>query len=287
MSNLKEILLKANKNGYAVPAFNIFNYTSAKAVLNAAQELRSPLIIQTSVKTVKEFGAKNLISILKLLIKSYDIPVITHLDHCTKVNFAKECIDAGFDSIMIDASSLPIDENIRITKEIKEYAAKKGVTVEGELGVIKGVEDDILSDVEIKAGYTESIKYINETGIDAFAPAVGTAHGLYSGKPKIEYNLVDRLNKKTNCPIVIHGGSGLSGEVFKKLIKLGATKINISTAIKRAYVDSLKEFLNKNPKLYNPLKIDNHVENAIKQTAKDHIKLFGSDRQIVYSYNVS
>lgn len=165
--NLKTVLTKAKKEKYAVGAFNIFNYLLASAVLKAAEELRSPVIIQTSVPTVKKFGPKQLGKMLTALAENASVPVVLHLDHCTDVALAKECVDAGWTSIMIDASSHPLEENIRITQEVKAYAAQRNVSVEGELGIIKGVEDDIVHSIDKAANYEDSIYYIQATGVDA------------------------------------------------------------------------------------------------------------------------
>lgn len=278
--SLKQMLLHAKQERYAVGAFNIFNHISAKAVIKAAEETKSPLILQTSVSTVRKIGVNDLINMLNGLKENAAVPVIIHLDHCTDIKLAKECADAGWDSVMIDASSKPLNENIDITLETKLYAEKRNVCVEGELGVIKGVEDDIVSEVEEKANYEDALKYLNSTGIDAFAPAVGTAHGLYTSKVVLNFDLVRKLSTTTECPVVIHGGTGLAPEDFKRLIECGATKINISTAIKHAYFDAYQNYFKLNPDDRNPLKLDEYVEGFIKDAAKKHMMLFGSANRI-------
>lgn len=278
--SLKQMLLHAKQERYAVGAFNIFNHISAKAVIKAAEETKSPLILQTSVSTVRKIGVRDLINMLNGLKENAAVPVIIHLDHCTDIKLAKECADAGWDSVMIDASSKPLNENIDITLETKLYAEKRNVCVEGELGVIKGVEDDIVSEVEEKANYEDALKYLNSTGIDAFAPAVGTAHGLYTSKVVLNFDLVRKLSTTTECPVVIHGGTGLAPEDFKRLIECGATKINISTAIKHAYFDAYQNYFKLNPDDRNPLKLDEYVEGFIKDAAKKHMMLFGSANRI-------
>lgn len=274
--SLGEMLKIAKGAGYAVGAFNIFNYTSAKAVIRAAEEMNSVAIIQTSVSTVNKIGLVELIKMLKGLVELTPIPILIHLDHCTEVDLAKKCIDQGWDSVMIDASKLSLEENIRITAEIKNYSEKFNVSVEGELGVIKGVEDDISSEVDVAATYEDSIRYLNGTGIDAFAPAVGTAHGLYKGTPKINYELVKQLVETTSCPVVIHGGTGLSEDTFNRFINLGASKINVSTALKEAYFKALKEYIDLNEGDKNPLKLDDYIQTWLKDVIKDHMRLFKS-----------
>lgn len=274
--SLKQMLLHAKQESYAVGAFNIFNHISAKAVIKAAEELGSPLILQTSVSTVRKIGVNELINMLNGLKENAAVPVIIHLDHCTDIKLARECADAGWDSVMIDASNKPLNENIAITLEAKLYAEKRNVCVEGELGIIKGIEDDIESEAEEKTNYQDALKYLNSTGIDAFAPAIGTAHGLYTKKAVLNFELVRKLSTTTECPVVIHGGTGLAPEDFKRLIECGATKINISTAIKHAYFDAYKNYFELNPDDRNPLKLDEYVEAFIKDAAKRHIILFGS-----------
>ena len=280
VNSLKEMLVNAKNGQYAVGAFNIFNYSSAKAAVMAAQELNSPIILQTSVSTVKTIGTKELIKMLSSLKDNAKVPIVIHLDHCKDVTLAKECVDAGWDSIMIDASSKPIEENINITLEVKHYAQKVNVCVEGELGVIKGVEEDISSDTQKLANYDDSIHFLNSTSIDAFAPAIGTAHGVYKTKAVLNFDLVKRLSQTTDCPVVIHGGTGLSEEDFHHLIKNGGTKVNISTAIKYAYFEAFKEYFKLNPGKPNPLKLDEYVREYIKQVVKKHITIFESVNKI-------
>jgi ketose-bisphosphate aldolase len=275
-NSLKDMLLRAKQGKYAVGAFNIFNHISAKAAVQAAKELNAPLILQTSVSTVKKAGVDELIKMLNLMKESAGIPIVIHLDHCTDPELAKKCIDAGWDSVMIDVSDKPFDENVAVTAEIKKYAAGKSVCVEGELGVIKGVEDEISSDVEVPAKYEDAIKFVNSTDVDAFAPAIGTAHGFYSKKAVLNFDLVKKICDTCECPLVVHGGTGLSDDDFKKLIELGATKINISTAIKHAYIDGYKKYFEQNPTDCNPLKLDEFLEKEIREVAKMHISLFGS-----------
>lgn len=276
--NMKQMLEKARKERYAVGAFNIVNYLTAQAVIDAAEELNSPLILQTSASTVKQIGVKELADMLIPMAKRAKIPVAIHLDHCTDIELVKKCIDAGWSSVMIDASKLPLEENIKQTKEVKEYAEGKDVTVEGELGAIVGVEDDIVVEEgeEALASVEKSKIYLEATNIDAFAPAIGTAHGLYKGEPRIDFDRFTEIEKLSSCPLVIHGGTGLAADVFKKLIALGGAKINISTAIKIAYCGGMNEYTVQRPAENNPLKLDKYVSDAVKRIAKEHIELFGS-----------
>ncbi len=272
--SFKELLTSAREKRFAVGAFNIFNYVSAKAAIDAANKLNTPIILQTSVGTVKKFGIDEIYEMVDQLRKRSSVPVLFHLDHCNDPEFAKKCIDAGWDSVMIDMSAKPLEENIRITADVKQYAAKKGVCVEGELGIISGVEDELSVSKEVLAEYDNCMKFIKGSGIDALAPAVGTAHGMYTKEVNLNYDLIKRLAESTTTPIVIHGGTGLSDYQFQQIIKLGASKINVSTALKYAYVDGIKKYLQENPNEYNPLKLDEAAAKSLQKVIEEHILRF-------------
>lgn len=277
--SIAPLLADAQKNHYAIPAFNILNELSAKAIVQAAAELKAPLILQTSVSTVKQIGARRLIGFLKNLAEIYPIPVCVHLDHCTDTDLAKQCIDLGWSSVMIDASRLPLEENIAVTKQIVHYAHRHNVTVEGELGAISGVEDNISveeSEAHL-ASVEDSIRFMRETQVDAFAPAVGTAHGLYHHEPHISFERFQEISAHASAPLVVHGGTGLSDDVFRRFIELGAAKINISTAIKHAYCGAAYDFLSCAASNPNPLKMDAQIEERIHGVATGLIKLFGAN----------
>jgi fructose-bisphosphate aldolase class II len=272
--NLKELLAGARSKGAAVGAFNIFDYTSARAAIAAANEMDTPILLQTSVGMVKKFGAPELFEMLALLRKNSKVSILFHLDHCTDPALARACVDAGWDSVMLDMSAKALAENIALTAEIKKYAAAKGVCVEGELGVITGVEEDISADTGKLASYEDSLTFLEGTNVDAFAPAIGTAHGLYKSEVKLNFDLVQRLAGTTSVPVVVHGGTGLSDEQFARLIQCGASKINVSTALKYAYIDGLREYWAAHSDEYNPIKLNNAAEDAVKKTVKEHILRF-------------
>jgi fructose-bisphosphate aldolase, class II len=276
--NLKDLLAKARKEKYAIGAFNIVNYLTARAAIEAAEALSSPLILQTSTSTVKSIGINSLAEMIRPMINKARVPIALHLDHCTDVEFTKACIDSGWSSVMIDASKKSLEENIKITKEIVEYAKKRDVSVEGELGSIVGVEDDIVVEEgkAAMAGLEDSRKYLSETNVDAFAPAIGTSHGLYKGAPKIDFERLEEIENISPCPIVIHGGTGLEPEVIKRLISLGGAKLNISTAVKIAYFGGMREYTSTYPEENNPLKLDDFVSRNVQSVIEAHIELFGS-----------
>jgi fructose-bisphosphate aldolase class II len=280
--NIKEILEDATKGGYAIPAFNILNHLTVKGVMEECQKSLSPVIIQTSVATVKFYGVKELVAMVKSEAVHYDIPVALHLDHCTDMELAKKCAESGWTSIMFDGSHLPFDENIRLTKGMVDYAKNLGVSVEGELGAIAGVEDHIsVADEDAHlADLDQSKEFVAKTGITAFAPAVGTAHGQYKGEPKLDYQRFQDIRKVSgDVPLVVHGGTGLSKEAFQKFIDLGASKINISTAIKQAYMKSVRSYVVDNGKSA-PLEFDRYVINGVRETVRDHIEIFGSGNRV-------
>jgi ketose-bisphosphate aldolase len=218
------VLLKAKEENIAVGAVNIFNYLTAEAAVKAAEEIGVNLIIQTSAGTVEHFGAQKLYDIVDAARKGAKIEVALHLDHCRNKELGKLCADTGWDSIMMDFSHLSFEENIANTREMAEYAHSRNVAIEGEIGVISGVEEDIVSDEAVGADFEETMEFVERSQIDAVAPAIGTAHGIYHGVPKINFELVEKLGKE-KTPVVIHGGSGLSAETFTRLIELGGRKV--------------------------------------------------------------
>ncbi len=274
--NMDKILTDARENHYAVGAFNIVNYLTAKAAVEAAEELGQNIILQTSVKTVKAFGIEEMMSYLRPIAENAKVDVAIHLDHSTDVAYTKACIDGGWSSVMYDGSKLPLAENIANTREIVAYAAPKNCTVEGELGAIVGVEDDIfVKDGDAAHARPEDCKvYLKETGVNAFAPAVGTAHGVYKGEINIDYDLFEKINRFSHCPLVLHGGTGLTDAMFYRLIDLGASKVNISTAIKIAYCQGMKTYMEENPKQNDPLKLDAYAKQQVKEVVREHIRFF-------------
>jgi fructose-bisphosphate aldolase class II len=274
LPDFKTLLSQARKKGYAVGAFNIFDFLSARAVIAAANETDTPVILQTSTGTVKQFGVEALGSMLRLVCKAAKVPALVHLDHCSNPEMVKACIDGGWDSVMVDMSERPLEENISITRELAQYAHNKGVGVEGELGIIKGVEENLSYETEQLAGYDDSLRFLEESGVDVFAPAIGTAHGLYKSAVNLNYDLVKRLADTTDTPLVVHGGTGLSDEQFARLIKNGASKINVSTALKYAYIDGLRNYWETHREEYNPIKLNNAAEALVQQVVREHILRF-------------
>lgn len=279
--NLADILKPAARDGYAVAAFNIVNFQTAQAIVQSAETIHSPLIIQTSVSTVKAIGIEPLIHFLYDLADKAAVPVAIHLDHCPDIDLALRCADLGWSSVMVDLSKRPFEENLRETARVVSYCHDLGVSVEGELGAILGVEDHIVVS-ERDASLADpvlSIEYCRETKIDAFAPAIGTAHGLYKGVPQVEFDLLRTIAASVACPTVVHGGTGLSDYAFRRCIENGAAKINISTAVKIAWSQSMLRYLQEHSEENNPLKSDAAAMKAVAETAIAHMKLFGSENK--------
>ena len=278
LENIKAMLEKASNSGYAVGAFNILDYNSTKAVVRAAEDLSTPVIIQTSAKTVIFWGCSAIISWVKELAGTSKVPIALHLDHCKDLQLIADCINAGWSSVMIDASSKPFEENLAASKQVVEMARPKNITVEAELGAIVGVEDDIhVKDQDAHlADLEQAIKFCAEVRPDCFAPAIGTAHGVYKGVPKIAYDLLDEIAGKTAIPIALHGGTGLADDVFKRCISLGCAKVNISTQLKYAFIDGFVAYHNAHDTEYNPLKVIDAQFNELKMGIVENINLFGS-----------
>lgn len=242
--SLKEIVDPALEQRYGVPAINILNDLTLEAVLLAAVQERSPLIVQTSVKTVRSIGSRVLYAMWTSMTAGIEVPVTLHLDHCPDRDVITECLEVGWNSVLFDASQLPVAENQRQTVEVVAQARRYGAQVEGEIESITGVEDGIGSDTEsARQTLDVSVTYIRETGIDVFAPAIGNAHGVYSAAPTLDGQRVTDVLEATGIPCALHGGSGLTDAQFTDLISRGCAKVNISTALKRQFMQSNLDFL--------------------------------------------
>lgn len=276
--NMKDMLHSARRGQYAVGAFNIVDAATTLAVVKAAENKRAPVIIQTSVKTVKLYGAGPLAGMICAVARASSVPVALHLDHCREEEVIRECIDAGWSSVMFDGSTLPFEENVATTREVVKLARPKDVTVEGELGAIVGVEDDIFvsqQDAHL-ADPDQAVQFVEATEVDCFAPAIGTAHGVYKGEPKIAFDRLETISRSCDVPIAIHGGTGLSDEVFRRCIELGGAKINVSTQIKHSFRDSLEQFFKEQPEQYEPVKSIGYMREQVREMVESFIGQFGS-----------
>ncbi len=242
--SLKQIVDPALEQRYGVPAINVFNDISLAGVLEAAVAERSPLIVQTSVKTVRSIGSRVLYAMWTSMTAGIEVPVSLHLDHCPDRSVITECLQVGWNSVLFDASQLPVEENQRQTVEVVAEARRYGAHVEGEIESITGVEDGVGSDAEsARQTLDVSVRFITQTGVDVFAPAIGNAHGVYRSTPTLDADRVSDVVQATGVPCALHGGSGLTDEQFRDLIARGCAKVNISTALKRQFMQSSLTFL--------------------------------------------
>ncbi|WP_002148913.1 tagatose-bisphosphate aldolase subunit GatY [Bacillus cereus] len=267
------ILRNAQENGYAVPAFNIHNLETLKAVIETAVELRSPVIIAATPGTIKYMGKEYLLYMIEAARKRYDIPISLHLDHHEDIKDIKNCIDLGVRSIMIDASHHPFEINIQIVQEVVVYAKQYGATVEAELGQLLGIEEDIIVENSIYTDPYQAKEFVERTNIDSLAVAIGTAHGLYKGEPKLDLQRLTKIRKQVDIPLVLHGASGLSDSLVQETIRLGICKVNIATELKIAFVTALRHYLHTHPEENDPRKYFSNAILAMKQVVADKIKM--------------
>ncbi len=275
---MQTILKQAFDQRYGVGAFNIVDWVSMDAVLTAATETRSPVIVQVSVKTVKVMGAMLIQVMFQEMAGRAPIPATLHLDHCPDRQVIEECIAAGWNSVLFDASKLSYEDNLAQTKAVVELASRHGVAVEGELEAVKGVEDGVGDEYGgAVVALDKAVAFIRQTKIDSFAPAIGTAHGLYKGAPKINFQRVSEIVAAEPVPLVVHGGTGLSEETFQELIRRGAPKINISTQLKITLADSFRKYLEEQPTEYDPLKLLGAVKKSLVAQVAYFMRVFGSE----------
>ncbi|MGO4104511.1 ketose-bisphosphate aldolase [Leifsonia sp. YAF41] len=279
VSTLKDIVDRAFAERYGVPAINIVNDLTMEAVLAGAVEARSPVILQTSVKTVKSIGSDVLFAMWESMTQGIDVPVALHLDHCPERAVITECLQRGWNSVLFDASTLPVEENQRQTIEVVAEARRYGAHVEGEIESIRGVEDGVGSDAESNRQTLEvSLRFLEATGVDVFAPAIGNAHGVYKREPVLDFQRVTDLVEAHPVPIALHGGSGLTDAQFHDLIARGCAKVNISTALKITYMKSNLTFLKdaEARDKWDPPSLFAHVRADIVAMTRDLAHQFGS-----------
>jgi len=268
---MTEMLSRALSGKYAVGAFNILDASSMRAVVDAAEDLRAPIIVQTSVKTVRFWEPDMIAGWFEILARDADVPVALHLDHCGDEALIESCMIAGWTSVMFDGSRLGFEENAARTRAVAESARNYGVSIEAELGPIgsNGVPEDIFTDPD------EAERFLLLTGIDCLAPAVGTAHGLYHGEPRIDFDRLGAIAARTGCPLALHGGTGLSDGDFRRAIDTGCAKINISTAIKLAFMEGCAGTDGLSLPGRDPIAVLDAQYDAVRAVVSAHIGLFG------------
>jgi len=282
--NALEITREAAKGGYAVGAFNITSINQMEGVVEAAIEKKAPLIIQASVAPSKFLKPEVIVAVYRTLATQAPIPICLHLDHCTEVEFCKYLADVGYTNLMIDASKQPFEENIRQTKEVVDYChSHSDASVEGELGTVSGVEDQVRvsEDEAALCNPEQAVMFVERTGVDIFAPAIGTAHGVYKTKnPKVDFDRMAKINQmmnadRINTPLVVHGGTGLSEEYVKRLLEAGGAKFNVSTELKYTLIDATYAYISEKRDEYNPGKVDIAVRDAIRTVVGRWIGVLG------------
>ncbi|MDU7967009.1 MAG: tagatose-bisphosphate aldolase subunit GatY [Paeniclostridium sordellii] len=285
----KEILEKAQNEGYAVPAFNIHNLETIQVVLKAARDLKSPVILAATPSTVKYADENYLLAIMNKATELNDIPIAFHLDHHENVDDIKRIIKLGCKSVMIDASKHEFDENVSIVKDIVNFAHKYGTTVEAELGKLGGVEDNL--EVDEKDAYltnpNEALKFVKLTGVDSLAVAVGTAHGLYKCEPKLDFKRLEEIRRLVHVPLVLHGASGVSYGAVQEAIKNGICKVNIATELKIPFSNAIKKYFEENPNASDPRQYLVPAKNAMYDVVAEKIKMCKSENKAYdNNYNI-
>jgi fructose-bisphosphate aldolase, class II len=277
--SMKEMLIKAKAEGYAVGQFNLNNLEFTQAILQAAQAENSPVILGVSEGAARYMsGFKTVVKMVEGLMEDLKItvPVAIHLDHGSSFDKCKEAIDAGFTSVMIDASHHPFEENIEITSKVVDYAHSKGVSVEAELGTVGGQEDDVVAEGVIYADPKECEELVKRTGIDCLAPALGSVHGPYKGEPNLGFAEMEEIGKITGLPLVLHGGTGIPLKDIQQSVSLGTAKINVNTENQIASAKAVRETLAALTEEYDPRKYLGPAREAIKATVIGKIREFGS-----------
>ena len=279
--SMTEMLKKAKAEGYAVGQFNINNLEFTQAILQAAEAEKSPVILGVSEGAGRYIGGfKTVVKMVEGLLEDYNItvPVAIHLDHGSSFEKCKEAIDAGFTSVMIDASHHPFEENVETTTKVVEYAHSKGVSVEAELGTVGGQEDDVIGGI-MYADANECVELVKRTGIDCLAPALGSVHGPYKGEPNLGFKEMEEIGNLTGVPLVLHGGTGIPTKDIQKSISLGTAKINVNTENQIASAKVVREVLAAKPNEYDPRKYLGPARDAIKETVIGKMREFGSSNK--------
>lgn len=279
LHNTKKMLLDAQAGHYAVPAFNIHNLETLSTVVETAAEMCSPVIIAATPSTVAYAGKDYLIALVGAAMEKYDIPMSFHLDHHEDVADIEDTVAAGCRSVMIDASKLPYEENVKKVQQVVAFSHTCHATVEAELGRLVGQEDNVVVTDADKA-YTnpdDAVRYVEETGIDSLAVAIGTAHGLYKGRPKLDFDRLKEIRARVSVPLVLHGASDVPDELVEKAISLGITKVNIATDLKIPFANAVKEFFKEHPEANDPRKYMTPGKQAMKEVVIHKIKVCGSE----------
>jgi len=276
----KEMLLKAQKEKYAVGAFNVENMEMVMAVLKAAEQLQAPVIMQTTPSTIKYASTDFFFANVKVAAQQSNVPIALHLDHGSSFAIAMQAFRAGYTSVMIDGSHSSFEENSNLTKKVVEVAKAIQVPVEAELGKVGGKEDNL--DGGSNNPFTdpkEAQEFVKETNVDSLAIAIGTAHGFYQGEPKLDFERLSEIQQLVSIPLVLHGASGVPDEAVQEAIKRGIAKVNYATELRVAYSQGIKEYLKQYPDTFDPKKYNQVGIEKVIALVKQKIKVCGSQNK--------
>lgn len=273
----EKMLLDAQKGNYAVGAFNVENMEMVKAVIQAAEEIKAPVMLQTTPSTVKYGSLETFAGIVKAEAAKATVPVCLHLDHGSSFELAVQAMKAGYTSVMIDGSHEDFEGNVAVTKKVADVAKAYGVTVEAELGKVGGKEDDLEAEADTNTDPQEAKEFVERTGVTSLAIAIGTAHGFYAGTPVLDKDRVTEVKKVVSVPLVLHGASGLSEEDVKECVANGMCKVNFATELRVAYTDACKKLLAEKPETFDPKKLGVVAIEAVKELVKGRMKMCGCD----------
>jgi tagatose 1,6-diphosphate aldolase GatY/KbaY len=275
------MLLDAQKGGYAVGAFNAENMEMVKAIIAAAEEVKAPVMIQTTPSTVKYASLEMFVAMVAAEAKNAAVPVCLHLDHGSSFELAVRAVKEGYTSVMIDGSKLPFAENIEVSRRVAEVAHPNNIPVEAELGKVGGKEDDLEAVADTNTDPQEAKEFVEKTGIDSLAVAIGTAHGFYVGTPVLDKERLSEIRKVVDIPLVLHGASGLSDEDVSDCVKRGICKVNFATELRKAYTDAGKALLKEKPDTFDPKKLGEVGMAAVTKLVKSRMKVCGCDGKAI------
>ena len=276
----EQMLLDAQKGGYAVGAFNVENMEMVKAVIAAAEELHAPVMLQTTPSTVKYGSLDTYFGIVAAEAKKAAVPVCLHLGHGSSFDLAVQAIKAGYTSVMIDGSHESFEDNVAVSKKVVDAAKACGIPVEAELGKVGGKEDDLEADADTNTDPAEAKEFVERTGVSSLAIAIGTAHGFYAGTPVLDKERVSEIRKVVSVPLVLHGASGLSDDDVKECVERGMCKVNFATELRVAYTDAGKKLLEEKPDTFDPKKLGIVGMEAVKNLVMERMKVCGCDLKV-------
>lgn len=277
----KDMLIRAKRGGYAVGAFNAENMEMAQAIIFAAKELNAPVIIQTTPSTLRYASLDLFLGNIEALAKNTGVPVALHLDHGDSFDLCAQALRAGYTSVMIDGSRLPLDQNIALTRRVVEMCSPSGVPVEGEIGCVGGKEDDS----EGRTGYTvpaEAVRFASETGISSMAVGIGTAHGVYRAEPVLDMRLLRKLAESISSPLVLHGASGLMDSAIRECVREGICKVNFATELRIAYSEGVRHVLCGEVSVFDPKTYGKSGRSRVQELVMERIKVCGCDGKAAY-----